>query len=157
MMENGYSVEEMENFKENAKTINFKDDKSLPPGWKCGVVVAGRGTRMHKYLSPGGDIFNNRATAVAFMMTNKSSEEDIEKMKAGLKQDGWSYDMKLPNGWMKKELQAKNTVIYLSPSLHTLRKKQQVIQYMETNGYESSEINKMKEYLKVANHNLYMH
>ena len=148
MVDHSYPGDQVETFKENSKLINFRDDESLPAGWKFGTVDAGRGqgTTMHKYLSPGGDIFNNRATAVKFMIGNNDSEDAINKMKAGLLQDGWSFDDQLPSQWMIKVDKSKKAT-YLSPTFDTLRNNGLVLNYMEIKGYEPNEISRMKDYM----------
>merc|ERR1712179_706348 len=103
---------------------------------------------MPRYLSPDGIIFNNRAKAIQFMLKNDHILADVEKMKEGLKDDGWDFDEHLPTGWMRKDMQSHNPPIYLSPSFDTFRKKKDAINYMIQQDYHASEIKKIEEYSK---------
>ena len=156
MIDNKYAVEDIEHFKENSKNLKFKDSPNLPEGWKQATVNGGRdaSTLMPRYLSPDGIIFNNRAKAIQFMLKNGQTQDKIEKMKEGLKDDGWEFDKHLPTGWMSKDMQSHNPPIYLSPSFDTLRKKKDAINYMIQQGCHTSEIKKLKDYVKNKSHQL---
>eukprot|EP00092_Neocalanus_flemingeri_P106661 GFUD01136864.1.p1 GENE.GFUD01136864.1~~GFUD01136864.1.p1 ORF type:complete len:118 (-),score=26.12 GFUD01136864.1:16-369(-) len=103
MRENGYSVEEMDRFKENGMSTKYLDDESLPYGWKSGFALIKSGMRVKRYLSPEGKHFNNRALAMKYMLENMFDSEDIIKMKLGFDTDGWINHENLPEGWKMKQ------------------------------------------------------
>merc|ERR1719481_1517102 len=79
------------------------------------------------------------------MIESNAPTNAINKMKNGLVNDGWSYDKNLPSDWMVKFSKCKT--IYLSHEFATLRSNSKVLNYMESKGYASHEITRMKEFM----------
>ena len=101
---------------------------------------------MKRFMSSNGTIFQNRISAIKYMIDNHFEKSEIEKMCSLLKkQDGWESDENLPQGWMKKR--TLSATIYLSPTWETFRSKHHVLKDMKNNGYDEKVIQKTEKYL----------
>ena len=78
---------------------DWKETNSLPSGWK----VISDGIRQ-VFISPGEDSFNSRRECLVYMISNNNyTVDDVEKMRASLKLDGWLDSGFLPPNWRYKK------------------------------------------------------
>ena len=149
MKNNGYSKQEMDNFKERGITTKFRKTDGLPPDWMSASLTSETKTgtiKREKFLSPNGVFFNNRAKAIKYMIDNEFEESHIQVMKSLLvNQDGWQVDENLPEGWMKKQMSV--TTAFLSPTWETFSSKVAVIAFMKNQGLDSEVIKRTEKYL----------
>ena len=149
MKNNGYSKQEIDNFKERGITTKFRKTDGLPPDWMSASLTSETKTgtiKRETFLSPNGVFFNNRAKAIKYMIDNEFEESHIQVMKSLLvNQDGWQVDENLPEGWMEKQMSV--TTAFLSPTWETFTSKIAVIAFMNNQGLDIDVIKKTEKYL----------
>eukprot|EP00092_Neocalanus_flemingeri_P004097 GFUD01004409.1.p1 GENE.GFUD01004409.1~~GFUD01004409.1.p1 ORF type:complete len:1441 (+),score=264.42 GFUD01004409.1:78-4400(+) len=102
------------------------DRSSIPNGWRMKIVdtiVGARPIKKSQFLSPTGQFFDSRKSALDHMIRTKAySAEDIETMKKGLRNktkfDWESGRDGVPAGWKTREKlssDGKVRIFYLSP------------------------------------------
>ena len=79
-------------------------DKTVPKGWMIRSFKGGRNGNIDAFhvLSPEGQHFQSRRSALKSMIEKKYSEDEIDAMRQCLKFDGWLEDEALPNNWFYK-------------------------------------------------------
>ena len=100
MQANNYPETEIEIFKENAHATKFTSEPNLPEGWKIGHYA--EGVKAKKFMDPNGKYFVSRSSALRYMVEKSYSTSDIDKMRQGLKDDGWERNDLLPDNFMVK-------------------------------------------------------
>ena len=100
---------------------DYKDDASLPKGWKS-QVKSEISNRManKKIMSPNGKIFYTRASAIRQMISETYSSDDIVEMKNGFIIDGWVPIRDFPSGWMQHST-AFSYMNFLTPKYHMIK------------------------------------
>ena len=102
------------------------DRSSIPNGWRMKIVdtiVGARPIKKSQFLSPTGQFFESRKSALDHMIRTKAySAEDIETMKKGLRNKTkfeWESGRDgVPTGWKTREKlssDGKVRIFYLSP------------------------------------------
>merc|ERR1719266_1328538 len=126
------------------------DKANLPTGWRTrmvDVMVGSRKIKRAEFLSPNGQHFPSRKTAVDHMIrTAAYSNEDLECMKRGLRtktQFEWESGRPgVPEGWMTREKlssDGKVRVFYLSPGGISFPCRQAALDHMAADGKYSQE------------------
>jgi len=126
------------------------DKANLPTGWRTrmvDVLVGSRKIKRAEFLSPNGQHFPSRKTAVDHMIrTAAYSNEDLECMKRGLRtktQFEWESGRPgVPDGWMTREKlssDGKVRVFYLSPGGISFPCRQAALDHMAADGKYSHE------------------
>merc|ERR1719400_604119 len=126
------------------------DKANLPSGWRTrmvDVLVGSRKIKRAEFLSPNGQHFPSRKTAVDHMIrTAAYSNEDLECMKRGLRtktQFEWESGRPgVPDGWMTREKlssDGKVRVFYLSPGGISFPCRQAALDHMAADGKYSHE------------------
>ena len=150
LVKEGCSQEQVDKFKFGMKSFNFRRDPNLPDGWLVGTVYAGKdlSTMMYRFLSPDGDLFNNRATAIQFMISSDHPQADRDKMIDSLADEGYVDDEVMGPGWRKKYL-TNSQPILLTPTFDTCRRKPQVLEYLIQHGATQERIQAAEDYLRM--------
>ena len=80
------------------------EDPSLPDGWKTGWRMMdgfSKGSRSRVFWDSNGRFCYSRVFALHIMKTEMDcSDEEINKMKTALFDEGWSEDATIPDGWL---------------------------------------------------------
>jgi len=128
------------------------DDKSVPDGWKVSVepcVLFGKVKNKTSFLSPTGQFFSTRKTAVDFMKQSGAfSADHINQMQKDLDKKNknvWcDTEEKLPHGWRVSEL--LNTTNFQLPGGQVLRGRHSALVHMikNVNSYTQDEIDSMR-------------
>lgn len=162
MVKKGYNekaiqrVKEMKDYHDQKKNIAddkgnliWKTDLSLPTGWKTSIIKTGltHKPEMLRYLAPDNKVCLSKANMMSHMKTNGSiySQEDFDKVSELLKQDGWTVNENLPEGWMFKRLRKDRC--YLTPDGKVLRSFKLATEYMTANNYASVIVQKARKTL----------
>merc|ERR1719319_1775356 len=100
LVSEGSSKEDLELFKSAAGIEDtYIEDNYLPKGWK-----AKKGNFAKPiFVSPSGESYNSRILALKSMVEQGSPCEEVDRMVAGLEQEGWLEDTRIPRGWRIKE------------------------------------------------------
>ena len=95
----------------DSEVIEWKSgDSSLPENW----LIARKSDNSILISSPEGENFSSRIEAIASMIRNQQSPEDMFKMWRNLHLEGWVCDEDyLPSGWRRKYLEELETYHYL--------------------------------------------
>ena len=132
--------------------LEWSEDPSLPDGWKFAPynpkLLNMQNKKLCKYLSPVGDFFNSKPAALRWMLSSKASAVDLEKMEAGLEEEGYSSSPNLPKGWRIKT--GPTWFVYLSPNFETFNTVKKCRAYMEENGYEESTIKLLENHYNMV-------
>ena len=95
--------------KKKAKNVSqeWKVSEDLPTGWTMRQTSSENNRKVPKtytYLcSPSGRVFYGRKQALQFMLERGHSSSDVEIMRAGLLQEGWTDHHLLPKGWKVRD------------------------------------------------------
>ena len=98
---------ELKKEKVTQKRSEWRDDDTLPEGWKIKSVGTGAGFHRYLFLSPRGQLLSGYFQAVLNLLENGFPEEDLEKMKGHMVLNGWTRSDYLPPGWMVYNRQAR--------------------------------------------------
>ena len=108
-----FAVEESRKSRLSEVTYNWKEDESLPEGWKLRHIKGPRGKVF--LLAPNGDTFPTRQSALRFLVQNEMNQSDIEKMREGLHCENWHSHNLLPKGWKMRSVgKEKNSKVFLT-------------------------------------------
>ena len=108
-----FAVEESRKSRLSEVIYNWKEDESLPEGWKLRHIKGPRGKVF--LLAPNGDTFPTRQSALRFLVQNEMKQSDIEKMREGLHCENWHSHNLLPKGWkMRSAGKEKNSKVFLT-------------------------------------------
>ena len=77
-----------------SSSYEWVDDPSLPQGWRSRLSEAKK-----FYLAPTNEQFPVRRLALKFMVEKGYPEEDLEKTRSSLVEEGWRKSPLLPEGW----------------------------------------------------------
>jgi len=132
------------------------DRSSIPNGWRMKVVdtiVGARPIKKSQFLSPTGQFFDSRKSALDHMIRTKAySAEDIETMKKGLRNKTkfeWESGREgVPFGWKTREKlssDGKVRIFYLSPGGISFPCRLAAYEHMVKDGaYNQEDIEMMK-------------
>ena len=148
MQNNSFSENDILKFKQFGSTIPFRPDKNLPSGWMSAVVQGVNKFKMHKFLSPNGDYFQNRVSTIKFMKGADYNPSDIQKMINLLKtEDGFEEDANLPGSWLRRKKSCLKYEIFITPTFELIKKKMPIIEYLKKNGCSKKAVKKAYQYL----------
>ena len=129
--------------------LMWKTDLALPTGWKSSILKVGltHKPEMLRYLAPDLKVCLSRANMMSHMKTDVSiySQEDFDKVNELLKQDGWTVNENLPEGWMFKRL--KRDRFYLTPDGKVLRSFKLASEYLLAKDYGAFAVQKARKTL----------
>ena len=89
-----------------------EDINILPGGWK--ILREYNTNRNVRIISEQGFSFKTKRSALAHMIENNCSNEDIEKLQRSIEQDGWLTSPNLPVSWRFKK--NKNGLSFSDPA-----------------------------------------
>ena len=90
------------------------EDPSVPSDWR---TRAGREDGGKSFQSPDGQIFQTRRTALVHLLATGGREEDVRKLRAGLRAEGWKQSTLLPpDWWFKLNEEKKQQISIISGS-----------------------------------------
>ena len=95
--------------KKKSKNVSqeWKVSEDLPTGWTMRQTSSENNRKVPKtytYLcSPSGRVFYGRKQALQFMLERGHNSSDVEIMRAGLLQEGWTDHHLLPKGWKVRD------------------------------------------------------
>ena len=148
MQINSYSEDAILKFKQFGSAVPFRPEKSLPVGWMSAKQQGPNSVTMHKFLSPNGDYFQSRVSAIKFMIDSNYEPDDIEIMRNLLKtEDGYEEDVHLPGSWLRRKKSNTRLQRFISPTFESFKKKIDVIEYLNNYGCSLLEVKKAKKYL----------
>ena len=140
------SIDALKSFFQNRNTIYnkgkeiddswTKGDSTLPEGWMI-KEVQGSSNQSHHLLSPDRVFFQARRLAVKFMIEKKFPQDEIEKMRNGLKHEGWLTDKTLPNNWFYRSRKNANEsmhVVFLDSQGNYHRCKERALKHLKQIG-----------------------
>ena len=131
---------------------SWEEDASCPPGWTSAAQDSQQKLG-RQYKDPTGKYFRTRLEALRWMSRETGPEEagfsqdDTDKMLAGLEQDGWS-GKDLPQGWRLRittKPGGQTVSTYLTPRLETLASLESVVRGMKEAELPETEISRVKE------------
>ena len=149
MKEQGCSEKELDTFKENCSDIKYQSDAHLPPGWKRGLASVGKGKCVPRWLCPKGKLYNSRATAIRSLLTENTSDEELEHFRKGLYTEGFT-DLDIPDGWMRKWGKGSRSWMWVAPDFSVIRNQKDLVLHLEGSvkvERGSSEIGRLVEVL----------
>jgi len=114
----------------------WKDDQSVPVGWK----VNSKNTLM----SPEGICYPNRKMALKALIKNRRTDEDIDEMRSKMCYDGWKTSDMLPKKWLFKRFGTK-TVIVTSEGEET-DSKQSAVSEMKSHNYSKEDLERLETF-----------
>ena len=79
--------------------FTWKEHPSLPSGWKMRSLRAKDNAERFYFLDPFGQTVMGRRNVLLILIDEKYSEEEVEKFRDELVQEGWKKDKLLPQGW----------------------------------------------------------
>ena len=95
---------------------NWIDDpETYPSGWKyIQIPIFSSSRNMVKIKTSTGETFKGKRAALEFMIKNKYSQEDVEKVRKSLISDGWSYESTLPPNWLYRKKTAERRFSFIN-------------------------------------------
>jgi len=102
---------------------------NVPIGWGAKEKMFGK-RKLLLLASRDGKVFQGKRKAIAFMVKENYSEEQIEEMRQCLMLDGWLKDENLPTGWFYKIEAHSGNWKFISPEGLLFKSKGQVIEYL---------------------------
>ena len=147
-----YSKENQQNFKKwysdiknVAPQIVWKNDKSLPDGWKVAS-----GPEFEVIKDNNGALFDGRKEAIDHMIKEHYSPSNIFSLWNTLHLEGWINDEDhLPTGWKRKFYPEKNTHHYLSPMMEVVKSGDTLLNIVKAGKeYNEKEVDKIQLWLK---------
>ena len=78
--------------------IDWKDDITVPSGWKVGYNQEGKQT----ILCRDGTKFSSRRDALRYLVSKGFPEKEVDILRSHLKVEGWEGHEKLPQNWKMK-------------------------------------------------------
>ena len=131
----------------DSEVIEWKSgDSSLPENW----LIARKSENNVLISSPKGEQFSSRIEAIASLIKNQQSPDDIFKMWSNLHLEGWVCDEdNLPSGWRRKYQEELRTYHYLSPLMDVIKTPSSLLKHMELSpDYSAEDIVKVKFWIK---------
>ena len=121
----------------DSEVIEWKSgDSGVPENW----LIARKSDNSILISTPKGEKFRSRIEAIASMIRNQQSPEDMFKMWRNLHLEGWVCDeAHLPSGWRRKYLDDLETYNYLSPLMVVIRTPTALLTHMESSQQYTSE------------------
>lgn len=135
--------------KSKLREEDWKDDASLPLGWKALEKSSSDGKNLTYFRSPEGATFPSRKAMVMAMAveTGKYTSEQMQLAEKGLEENAkWSnVDKTIPNGWKSRTIKCSGTnqvkTFFLSPEGKQFQSRKAVYQHMvEDGGFSSSDL-----------------
>ena len=116
---------------------DIEGDTTIPEGWKSAIKNSYMPTcqKMIKnkvYWAPDGRYCSSRMQALAYMVAENHSKEQMEEMKVGMLADGWKTYQQLPDGWMAMK-ESKGLLKYATNDYLQLRNCRNALKYMLAN------------------------
>ena len=117
-------------------------DSGVPENW----LIARKSDNNILISSPKGERFSSRIEAIASMIRNQQSPEDMFKMWRNLHLEGWVCDeAHLPSGWRRKYLEELETYHYLSPLMVVIKSPGALLTHIESSQeYTAGDLVKVK-------------
>ena len=131
----------------DSEVIEWKSgDSSLPENW----LIARNSDNSVLISSPKGEKFSSRIEAIASLIKNQQSPDDIFRMWSNLHLEGWVCDEdNLPSGWRRKYQEELRTYHYLSPLMDVIKTPGSLLKHMELSpDYSAEDIVKVKFWIK---------
>ena len=131
----------------DSEVIEWKSgDTSLPENW----LIGRKSDNSILISSSKGEKFSSRIEAIASLIKNQQSPDDIFKMWSNLHLEGWVHDEdNLPSGWRRKYQEELKTYHYLSPLMDVLKTPGSLLKHMELSpDYSAEDIFKVKLWTK---------
>ena len=116
---------------------DIEGDATIPEGWRSAIKNSYMPTcqKMIKnkvYWAPDGRYCSSRMQALAYMVAENHSKEQVEEMRAGMVADGWQNYEQLPEGWMAMK-ESKGLLKYATSDYLQLRNCRNALKYMLAN------------------------
>jgi len=155
-----FDPEDIRNFK-SVPTQNKKfsaeydwndNDPTVPLGWKSAIISMnsfGKIVESVRFLSPDGRFCTSRVEAIKYLLKDgAANNEDLDRLKLGLIQDGWETDPKLPPGWFMKPDRCRGKrkeahYNYLSADFQYHRSTKAAIAHMKASGFTQEAVDKL--------------
>ena len=122
----------------------IENDETIPEGWKSARSKhIFRGVKSKVFLSPDQKFFPSRRLALTHMVhVLKSSQEDIQIMKNGFLEEGWSKIDHILDGWLMKSKprDGRMNAVFLSDQLSLLTSQRNVIAELIKKDYSDQHI-----------------
>ena len=158
LRETGASQEEITNLgifltddlRMKQEEVDWMEDDTLPEGWKIRMMSNARCF----LLSPAAELFVGKRLALRHMIRKGFPEEDIEKIKESMFQEGWIYHNLLPIGWLHRKIIAPNkakgsSTFFISNEGDHFMSFKSAIEYVENNEfYNEQDAIKIKQLLQ---------
>jgi len=132
--------------------LQWITDPSLPEGWRFAPynpkLLSSQNKKLCKYLSPSGDFFNSKPAALRHLLAAGATGEEVERMAAGLVEEGYTSSPHLPEGWRVKT--GTTWFIFLSPTFETFSTVKKCKEHMEENNFAAEDIKKLEENFMVT-------
>lgn len=139
------------NFKKKKSKLreeDWRDDQSLPMGWKSLEKCSSDGKNLTYFRSPEGATFPSRKSMVMAMAdTEKYTTQQMQLAERGLEENcKWNnMDKTIPVGWKSRTIKCSGTnqvkTFYQSPEGKQFQSRKSVYQHMvEDGGFSSSDL-----------------
>ena len=103
-------------------------------------------------LSPEGEQFSNRRTALQFMIKSGGyQEEEIQIMRDYMIEENWEEHSDLPRGWLIRNIKGSSTGLLFTREGDVLETQISGRQYMESNGYTEFDLSKLNQAFEDVN------
>ena len=93
--------------KTSSSHSSWRSDPSLPDGWMSRTV-----SQAKSFKSAQGRVFGSRRSALVHLVTTGAGDTDVEKMRSGFSDEGWSSDHLLPDWWFRV---SSHNCLFISP------------------------------------------
>ena len=124
---------------------SWSSDSTVPEGWLQKKIDLGRNKTFQLLVSPEGQRFKGKRSALQYLIKNKYPAEDIREMRNLLKSDGWENHPDLPINWMYKVRGTKT--VFCSPDGTALESKEKALEFIKSNDGSESEIELLKSFM----------
>ena len=147
-------AELMQDDEKGQNRTEWKDDNSLPPGWKMAFYKNSfpNSRATLKFLSPEGKCLSGRTGTLRHMIAHNYEEEAINKIKYGLEMEGFIESVFLPAGWrvrtqhFKSRQSKQPTYFFLSPRFNIMKSVKKVLAYLHEQGTSKKVMNIIAEH-----------
>jgi len=133
--------------------------RNLPEGWTYREIVAGGGSILKHFISPGGRNYQSRIDAIRALQETKHYQDKVvaEKLRVGLVDDGWMEHPLLPRGWFARDLMKDDPSMsvrmkFLTPDNQIIMGKKRAFKYFEKFEYGSEALDSLKQFVDSITH-----
>ena len=135
---------EMDSIRKRTVRYTWNQDSTVPDGWLT-REVKGKVRKLF-LLSPDGEQFCNRRSALQFMIRSSNySEEDLQIMRDSMREEDWEEHSDLPKGWLVRITRRNVKEVLFTREGDILESQISGREYMESNGYGQSYLSKLSD------------